>query len=361
MTAPNTIPCSDYLMVGVDCSYDDEISVIPPTPPNIQREMNHTWHTPTSDYGSSGGSLYSPSLSDRSSGSPPLESRCSPGNPNSRLPPLDIPSSQPAQSFSAMSLSVASPNSNFSPALPSYQYPATLPTVNPEMDGGLSPLGFYSPLPSLPKLLESDIPSSFGTDDYEESILFRQHRPTFHILTEADRLDFTRGSSTSRARLDTSASTTTGTGWLPLPVPRRHSFNVQSPAGRFFPESEVASPDTPSPSSPFSSFSSSTSASQGSSPAGPPVHLHVGSPANVAASTSRRKKPAKFECMYCPATFTARHNLRNHLNAHAGVRPHLCPLCQYSFTTMAVMKRHQRKCKALPNVGPSFQLLHHQE
>ncbi|KAJ7757730.1 hypothetical protein DFH07DRAFT_819160 [Mycena maculata] len=140
------------------------------------------------------------------------------------------------------------------------------------------------------------------------------------------------------------ATTTFGPDLLMVPLPRRNSSNDQRP-DVFFPENG-ASPDTPSSTSAFSSFPSSPSASGGASPT--VLHPQVASSANLRASNSRRKKAALFRCIYypeCPATFTARHNLKNHVNSHAGIRPHRCPRCHHTFTTMAVMKRHLKKCK----------------
>ncbi|KAJ4477480.1 hypothetical protein J3R30DRAFT_223871 [Lentinula aciculospora] len=64
------------------------------------------------------------------------------------------------------------------------------------------------------------------------------------------------------------------------------------------------------------------------------------------ASEHRRKKRARFYCEVpdCYGSFTAKHNLINHMNSHDGVRNFKCNLCQRKFVTSAVMKRHGRGC-----------------
>ncbi|KAJ6562022.1 hypothetical protein B0H19DRAFT_1259641 [Mycena capillaripes] len=97
-----------------------------------------------------------------------------------------------------------------------------------------------------------------------------------------------------------------------------------------------SAPDTPSsyfPSSPFHS--------QGTTPELSPqtlelpvLHPQVASMAAVHASNLRRTKHARFfYCDLCGAELTTRHNLKNHKNAHAGLRPHV------------FLRRHQKKCK----------------
>ncbi|CAK5268266.1 unnamed protein product [Mycena citricolor] len=65
------------------------------------------------------------------------------------------------------------------------------------------------------------------------------------------------------------------------------------------------------------------------------------------ASAARRMNKAVFNCTVpgCPSTFTARHNLKNHMNSHQNNRPFVCPGCSFSFTTQGVMNRHVKKCR----------------
>ncbi|KAJ7180204.1 hypothetical protein C8R43DRAFT_846641, partial [Mycena crocata] len=63
------------------------------------------------------------------------------------------------------------------------------------------------------------------------------------------------------------------------------------------------------------------------------------------ASSARRINIAAFVCPLatCSSTFTARHNLVNHINSHNKHRPHRC-LCGMSFTTQGVLNRHKKRC-----------------
>ncbi|KAK7460450.1 hypothetical protein VKT23_009172 [Stygiomarasmius scandens] len=79
----------------------------------------------------------------------------------------------------------------------------------------------------------------------------------------------------------------------------------------------------------------------------------VGSDKILKASGDRRKNDAKFKCPICFNSFTAKHNLTNHLNSHNGVRPYECAGCGASFTTKGTFQRHASKCKnkASPDEG----------
>ncbi|KAJ7227486.1 hypothetical protein GGX14DRAFT_630140 [Mycena pura] len=63
------------------------------------------------------------------------------------------------------------------------------------------------------------------------------------------------------------------------------------------------------------------------------------------ASNARRLNVAAFSCPLptCSSTFTARHNLMNHINSHNKHRPHKC-LCGMAFTTQGVLNRHKKRC-----------------
>ncbi|KAJ4477479.1 hypothetical protein J3R30DRAFT_3703905 [Lentinula aciculospora] len=73
----------------------------------------------------------------------------------------------------------------------------------------------------------------------------------------------------------------------------------------------------------------------------------VASDALVTAATGRRKNEATFRCDIpgCKATFTAKHNLNNHLNSHFGIKSFRCPQCERDFGTPHVLRRHQLICK----------------
>ncbi|KAJ7592780.1 hypothetical protein C8J56DRAFT_713359, partial [Mycena floridula] len=70
----------------------------------------------------------------------------------------------------------------------------------------------------------------------------------------------------------------------------------------------------------------------------------VGSEAIEKASGNRRTKPANFKCSLagCFATFTAKHNLQNHINSHKGIRAYHCPQCHRGFGTSHVLTRHKK-------------------
>ncbi|KAJ8072181.1 hypothetical protein PM082_015739 [Marasmius tenuissimus] len=74
----------------------------------------------------------------------------------------------------------------------------------------------------------------------------------------------------------------------------------------------------------------------------------VASASVAAASQARRKKEPIFICSVagCNQRFTAKHNLKNHVNAHSGIRPFACSFCAKEFTTKHVLNRHEKTCKA---------------
>ncbi|KAL1687759.1 hypothetical protein GGG16DRAFT_61431 [Schizophyllum commune] len=71
---------------------------------------------------------------------------------------------------------------------------------------------------------------------------------------------------------------------------------------------------------------------------------HIATDAMRRLSLERRTRPAEYGCNVCGATFTARHNLRNHLRSHEGRRDFVCAVCQATFINPGVRDRHQAKC-----------------
>ncbi|KAJ7067249.1 hypothetical protein C8F01DRAFT_1120751 [Mycena amicta] len=127
----------------------------------------------------------------------------------------------------------------------------------------------------------------------------------------------------------------------PPPQPRsRRTTPAASPANIHLSPYTPAGPSS-SPSSPFGRYAEPQ-------PAWPANHPVV-SAANIQASTKRRKKEALFACDRpgCGQTFTANHNLKNHINVHDSIKPHRCEGCDYSARTLDVLKRHQRQCSGM--------------
>ncbi|KAI5892303.1 uncharacterized protein SCHCODRAFT_02502894 [Schizophyllum commune H4-8] len=71
---------------------------------------------------------------------------------------------------------------------------------------------------------------------------------------------------------------------------------------------------------------------------------HIATDAMRRLSRERRTRPAEYGCNVCGATFTAKHNLRNHLRSHEGRRDFVCAVCQATFINPGVRDRHQSKC-----------------
>ncbi|KAJ3732437.1 hypothetical protein DFJ43DRAFT_310094 [Lentinula guzmanii] len=94
-----------------------------------------------------------------------------------------------------------------------------------------------------------------------------------------------------------------------------------------------------------STFDVDDDAPDGPEPVSP--KKQVASDALVTAATGRRKNEATFHCGVpgCKATFTAKHNLNNHLNSHFGIKSFRCPRCERDFGTPHVLRRHQTVCK----------------
>ncbi|ESK95290.1 hypothetical protein Moror_3950 [Moniliophthora roreri MCA 2997] len=76
---------------------------------------------------------------------------------------------------------------------------------------------------------------------------------------------------------------------------------------------------------------------------------------SVYDASKRRRKPGRkawHRCPICKRTFTAPHNLQNHINSHFGIKRYGCQFCDARSNTRSDMTRHEKKCKARPYVGP---------
>ncbi|KAJ7036303.1 hypothetical protein C8F04DRAFT_483862 [Mycena alexandri] len=80
------------------------------------------------------------------------------------------------------------------------------------------------------------------------------------------------------------------------------------------------------------------------------AYRSVATDATVIASKNRRREPTrlgKFICDLCGNDFTAKHNLKNHVNSHNSVKDFGCKDCGQFFGTPHVLKRHRDKCKSI--------------
>ncbi|KAJ7018819.1 hypothetical protein C8F04DRAFT_1150029 [Mycena alexandri] len=72
----------------------------------------------------------------------------------------------------------------------------------------------------------------------------------------------------------------------------------------------------------------------------PPVDVTL----RAASLRHDRSKRGKFVCPLCGSEFTAKHNLKNHVNSHDSTKEFKCEDCGQSFGTAHVLKRHRDKC-----------------
>ncbi|KAL4260383.1 hypothetical protein AB1N83_007203 [Pleurotus pulmonarius] len=72
----------------------------------------------------------------------------------------------------------------------------------------------------------------------------------------------------------------------------------------------------------------------------------VGTPAIIASSERRRKRPRKHSCHVCGYMFTSTANRDRHVRAHYGIKPSICT-CGTGFSTNADLSRHRkgRRCQ----------------
>ncbi|KAJ3843936.1 hypothetical protein F5878DRAFT_207996 [Lentinula raphanica] len=85
-----------------------------------------------------------------------------------------------------------------------------------------------------------------------------------------------------------------------------------------------------------------------------PKKLQVASAALINAANARRTNEAPFRCTFagCKATFTAKHNLNNHVNSHYGIKSFQCAKCGRDFGTGHVLRRHLTTCKGTGRKRP---------
>jgi hypothetical protein len=71
----------------------------------------------------------------------------------------------------------------------------------------------------------------------------------------------------------------------------------------------------------------------------------VGSEKLDEASNKRRKNEAKHICQLCGRALTTKHNVKNHMKSHFGIKDNKCDDCGKGFTTGHVLKRHWKVCQ----------------
>ncbi|KAK2155293.1 hypothetical protein LSH36_243g01053 [Paralvinella palmiformis] len=58
----------------------------------------------------------------------------------------------------------------------------------------------------------------------------------------------------------------------------------------------------------------------------------------------REKTNGKYKCPFCPKAYGFKHNLKDHINKHTGKKPHVCKYCGMSFTFLASLCGHIKRC-----------------
>lgn len=78
----------------------------------------------------------------------------------------------------------------------------------------------------------------------------------------------------------------------------------------------------------------------------PPNVPQVATNAAIVATRRRRLHPARFRCTYgCGQTFTTKHNLKYHTNAHLGIKEYFCDRCSRAFVSPGTRTRHMKACR----------------
>ncbi|KAJ6512727.1 hypothetical protein C8R45DRAFT_961168 [Mycena sanguinolenta] len=317
------------------------ISVTPATPPNgtnpqevYDMDIARGPQTPVSDSGSYD-SGYSPTPSDASPGSQPEHLYHSGLFADYQTLPFPPSSSEsPLQMFAHMALDDAA---RLSPAAHSFQFPYTLASNSGITLSPVLPLLAFSDCEHWPSF-ENTSASSARSPLESPSLLLSDAAafvPHPGLQSEADHSPLG-----PRSRVRSDLTSLVGSNDRLTAPPRRHSFNTHRSGSKFFvpPEgrSGGSTPET-------SSSSPVPSSSAAGYPDLPILHPEVASQAGVHAANLRRTKPAKFRCDICSHTFTTKHNLTNHCNSHAGIKPYACRLCGDRFTTRSVQTRHEKK------------------
>ncbi|ELU16012.1 hypothetical protein CAPTEDRAFT_46375, partial [Capitella teleta] len=77
-----------------------------------------------------------------------------------------------------------------------------------------------------------------------------------------------------------------------------------------------------------------------------------------------RTEEGKFQCPYCEKAYNFKHTLKDHINKHTGLRPHVCKHCGDSFTHLAslcnhIKRRHEEKIPQVRNYSFKCKLCGH--
>ncbi|KAJ8088409.1 hypothetical protein PM082_022482 [Marasmius tenuissimus] len=152
--------------------------------------------------------------------------------------------------------------------------------------------------------------------------------PSSHVYDWPSFEPFMMCATTSKEGSSPSASIASSNG-LPVHNPNMPTLSYPSDVDQQYPQYTLLSPLEYCPNTPFNDQQQRIRA--------------VGSPAITRASRMRREPPNIHQCPHCESSFTALHNLKNHVNSHLGIKPHQCGKCGRSFGTRHVLTRHCKK------------------